>query len=78
MARRAPAPAHRVPEWPAVSSEHGPYLRIDRQPVVRDNFLDEYYIAVKEGLDSGGDRASRATWVAMLLLLTLSAALQAA
>lgn len=53
MCRSEPAPAHRVPVWPPVTTEHGPYLRIERQPRVRDNFLDEYHIAVKEALEAG-------------------------
>ena len=59
-----------------VSSEQGPYLRIDREPEVRDNFLDEYQVAVREGLGAAHGAATAATathglW-ALLALLVLA------
>jgi hypothetical protein len=33
-----------------MSDRNGPYLRIDHKPRIRENFLDEYYVTIKEGL----------------------------
>lgn len=71
----APAPAYRVPEWPAVSTEHGPYLRIGREPQVRDNFLDEYHIAVQEGLDAAPHVSGTFATCVIAALFTLAASL---
>ncbi|XP_034230889.1 glutactin-like isoform X2 [Thrips palmi] len=54
-----PAPAFQVPKWPPVSTENGPYLRVDRVPLVRDDFLDEYQITVKEGLSAATTTTAR-------------------
>lgn len=70
--RSEPAPAHRVPAWPPVSTEHGPYLRIDRQPRVRDNFLDEYHIAVKEASEAGSTAVASVGLASFALALATS------
>jgi len=47
-----------APSWPLVTTEKGPYLRIDSKPEVRENFLDEYMIAVKEGMNAGAHKCA--------------------
>ncbi|XP_055856127.1 glutactin-like [Episyrphus balteatus] len=37
-----------IPEWPAMTNETGPYLKIGSTVTIGDNFLDEYSITVKE------------------------------
>lgn len=64
-----PAPADDVPFWPAVTTETGPYLRIDRVSEIRYNFLEEYAIATTDSL--GLSRASLLT-VSMPALLVWS------
>ncbi|XP_069678631.1 juvenile hormone esterase-like isoform X2 [Periplaneta americana] len=64
-----PSPAEGVPEWPPVSTEAGPYLRIDRMSEVRPNFLDEYMIAVTGGLGPSGAPLVRFSTPALLLWL---------
>nr|CAD7404580.1 unnamed protein product [Timema poppensis] len=54
----SPAPAAGVESWPPVSGERGPYLRIDRKSTVRENFLDEYVIAVTDGFQFSSSPAS--------------------
>nr|CAD7393922.1 unnamed protein product [Timema cristinae] len=54
----SPAPAAGVESWPPVSGERGPYLRIDRKSTVRENFLDEYVIAVTDGFQFSSSTAS--------------------
>ncbi|KAK9510784.1 hypothetical protein O3M35_005496 [Rhynocoris fuscipes] len=44
-----PVPASGVVEWPPMSNNFGPYLRIDTHNAIRDNFIDEYTITIKEG-----------------------------
>nr|CAD7257249.1 unnamed protein product [Timema shepardi] len=54
----SPAPAAGVESWPPVSGERGPYLRIDRKSTVRENFLDEYVIAVTDGFQFSSSSTS--------------------
>jgi hypothetical protein len=64
-----PAPTDGVPFWPSVSTETGPYLRIDRVSEVRDNFLEEYTIATTAGL--GPSRATLLSASTPVLLVWL-------
>ncbi|XP_073986767.1 juvenile hormone esterase-like isoform X2 [Rhodnius prolixus] len=45
-----PTPATGVFEWPPMTNNFGPYLRIDAHNAIRQNFIDEYTITIKEGL----------------------------
>ena len=42
-----------APRWNRVSSENGPYLRIDNDLSERKNFCNEYRVTVDEGLPQG-------------------------
>ncbi|XP_037929623.1 glutactin-like [Teleopsis dalmanni] len=37
-----------MPEWPAMTDETGPYLKIDRTVTIGDNYLDEFNVAAKD------------------------------
>ncbi|XP_033606831.1 carboxylesterase 1E isoform X3 [Cryptotermes secundus] len=65
--RHDPAPANGVSFWPAMSTETGPYLRIDRTSEVRVNFLEEYAIATTAGLGPSRAPLSAASMPTLLL-----------
>ncbi|PNF36333.1 hypothetical protein B7P43_G00515 [Cryptotermes secundus] len=67
-----PAPANGVSFWPAMSTETGPYLRIDRTSEVRVNFLEEYAIATTAGLGPSRAPLSAASMPTLLLWLVMA------
>ncbi|PSN53820.1 hypothetical protein C0J52_04632 [Blattella germanica] len=66
-----PAPAMGVPHWPPMGTETGPYLRIERESTVRENFIDEYTIAVTGGLGPHTSIAPTTSVTILLLLVTI-------
>jgi hypothetical protein len=54
-----------------VQTETGPYLRIDRISEVRENFLEEYTIAMTGGLSPSRAAIFRASILTLLLWLVI-------
>jgi hypothetical protein len=67
-----PAPVDDVPFWPPVHTEMGPYLRIDRISEVRENFLEEYTIAMTGGLGPSKAALFRASVLTLFLWLVIA------
>ncbi|XP_075161051.1 glutactin [Haematobia irritans] len=40
--------AHGIPEWPAMTGDSGPYLKIGKTVSIGENYIDEFTAAVKE------------------------------
>lgn len=58
-----------------MSTENGPYLRVDRVPQVREDFLEEYQVAVKEGLGGAVVSMARPGVVALAATVVVLAAI---
>ncbi|XP_021914303.1 liver carboxylesterase-like [Zootermopsis nevadensis] len=71
-----PAPADYVPSWPPVRTETGPYLRIDRISEVRKNFLEEYTIAMTEGLGPSKAALKRTSILTLFLWFVITLQVQ--